>query len=119
MELLNTVLEVLKSLVTIIPSIAILAAEIYYIAKRSTPDGYLMAAGSLIGLLVQLFYSVAMPLLVRSEGVDFYSSYQAYFTLIGIISTIGAILFAIGFILLIHKFVKTPVATNTSGPSGY
>lgn len=117
MELLDTVLEVLRNLVNIIPSVAVLAATIYYISKRSAPEGYLMAAGSLIGLLIQLFYSVGMPLLARSEGADFYSSYQAYLIPIGIISTIGAILFAIGLFLLVHKVVKTPVATN--GPSGY
>lgn len=119
MELLDTVLEVLRNLISIIPSVAVLAATIYYISKRSTAEGYLMAIGSLIGLLTHLFYSVGIPLLTRSGGVDSFSTYQAYLVPVGIISTIGAILFAVGLFLLVHKVVKTPVVTNTNGPSGY
>lgn len=119
MELLDTVLSVLQNLIGIIPSVAVLAATIYYISKRSTPEGYLLAIGALIGLLTHLFYSVGIPLLTRSGGVDSFSSYQAYLIPVGIVSTIGAILFAIGLFMLIHKVVKTPVATNTNGPSGY
>ncbi|MFD0999534.1 hypothetical protein ACFQ21_09460 [Ohtaekwangia kribbensis] len=119
MGLLDTVLSVLQNVISVVPSVAVLAATIYYISKRSAPEGYLMAIGSLIGLLTHLFYTVGIPLITRNGGVDSYSMYQAYLLPVGIISTIGAVLFAIGLFMLIHKVVKTPVATNTNGPSGY
>ena len=119
MDLLQTVIEILPSLVGVIPSIAVLAATLYYVGKRSTPEGYLMFVGSLIGLLTHLFYTVGIPLLTRAGGADSFSSYQAYLVPVGIISTIGAVLFAVGLFMLVHKVVKTPVATNTNGPSGY
>lgn len=117
MELLDTVLSVLKNLTGIIPSVAVLAATIYYISKRSTPEGYMLTIGALIGLLTHLFYSIGIPLLTRNGGADAFSAYQAYIIPVGIISTIGAILFAIGLFMLVHKVVKTPVSTND--PSGY
>jgi hypothetical protein len=119
MELLDTVLSLLQNIVSVIPSVAVLAATIYYISKRSAPEGYLMAIGALIGLLTHLFYSVGLPLLTRSGGVDSYAMYQTYLVPVGIVSTIGAVLFAIGLFMLVHKVVKTPITTNTNGPSGY
>jgi uncharacterized protein with PQ loop repeat len=119
MELLDTVQSVLQNVISILPSVAVLAATIYYISKRSAAEGYLMAIGALIGLLTHLFYTVGIPLLTRNGGVDSYSIYQAYLLPVGIISTIGAVLFAVGLFMLVHKVVKTPVTTPTNGPSGY
>ncbi|SKC42927.1 hypothetical protein [Ohtaekwangia koreensis] len=117
MDLQSTILEVLQKIVSVIPSLAVLAATLYYISKRSAAEGYLMAIGALIGLLTHLFYVVGIPLLTR-DGVDSYAAYQPYLIPIAILSTLGAMAFAIGLFMLIHKVVTTSV-TNTNGPSGY
>lgn len=108
-ELLDSILELLKNLVNVLPSVAILAATIYYISRRTTPQAYMLLSGSVISLFTQLFYAFGIPLLTRNAPeVDFYSSYEAYLLPVSIASTIGSILFAVGLFMLIHEAVKSP-----------
>jgi hypothetical protein len=94
----------LQSLVGVLPSLGVLGATIYYLTRRQSADAVLMFVGSLVAALVHLFYAVGLPLLLRGErGMDVY---QRYTMPISILSTLGAIAFAIGLFMLIHETVR-------------
>ena len=86
-----------------IPQIIVVVATLMYVTKRSTPEGMLMAIGAVIGLLVSLFYTVALPWLSGRYGMDWYQSKVIFISGIGII---GGLSFSIGLLMLVQDVLK-------------
>ncbi len=89
-----------------IGQVFIVLITIYYIVKSGSKlDGILMLTGSCLSLLCSIFIQVG-ALLWEAETYAF-SMY-----IISGISTLGSVLFVIGFFLLIRKFLKNTISTN-------
>lgn len=89
-------------LFNIIASIATLVASIQFLNKFRETEAYLMLIGSVISILSTIFYTVVMP---------FVSSFEAdpsflYSPLMLSLGTIGHIMFAVGFFMLIQKLIS-------------
>jgi len=76
---------------------------IYYVIANQNVDGFLMLGGASLHLLVSIFYSVILPIIVRTSGTDIYSS--GVLVGAGLLSFFGSALFASGLIVLILKYV--------------
>jgi len=106
-------LSILWSSFSLIIPIVILVACIYFVSQKQGPDSIFMLIGSIIRLLVSGFHSVIVPILVRTEGVDFYSN-QIYFTISSIFGFIGSACFAVGLFILIVNYTEQFKKENLS-----
>ncbi|HEY9045660.1 MAG TPA: hypothetical protein VIN08_07175 [Ohtaekwangia sp.] len=108
---------IIQGLLGLLPTILILTASLYYVSRRSSADGYLMALGSLVSLFTQSFYSLGIPIL-RHLDMDVMAVYDRFSIPVGIVSVLSHLMFAVGLFMLIHKTVKKSTLP-TNGPSGY
>lgn len=89
----------------IFPDLLILIICISYLAKARSSDAMLLFIGSLIRVLVRLFYFV-MPYFV--SNVDSPADrVREYYSLGNVAALIGSILFCVGFVLLIKRVTST------------
>lgn len=96
------------SIFNLLSHVIVLIAVIQYVSKRPEPEGFLMLAGSVIGILHALMFIVVVPVLSEMGGMgDGWSYYQEYLEIISAVSMLGALAFAIGLLMLIRK-VLTP-----------
>lgn len=93
-----------KYLLQAIPEVIIVMICIQYIRKVSSLDGKLLLAGSVLGLLNLTFFSFYYQYFFHFE-----ESQEPYFIVLNnvnrIVNLIASILFAFGFILLVHKYL--------------
>jgi hypothetical protein len=89
-----------------IPSFAIIAACIYYLIRKVTPQGALLLIGSLGQLLSSLFYRIGMPYLTNTGKS--YQDLQGVLLWVGVLGLLAACLFAVGLLLLIVEVTKKP-----------
>ncbi|MDP2387830.1 MAG: hypothetical protein Q8M29_15765 [Bacteroidota bacterium] len=101
----TSIFEFAKSLLFMIPELAILVACIYYMSKSTSVDSVLMAIGSFIGICVMVFYRFIFPMMQYS-GNGGVSSSMVLFNVVSFIAFIGSVLFAIGLFMLVVKYVK-------------
>lgn len=102
----DTLLSILPNLLFIIPQIIILVACITYLNHKKSSSGILLLVGAIIGLLSSLLHSVIIPLLMLQTDMDLYSGSVNVLMFSTPIAFIGAILFAIGLLLLIQEKIK-------------
>lgn len=95
-------MDMLIRLLSLIPHIIVLIAVFSYVSRRPTAEAYLMVAGTCVGTLVSIFYTVIFPLLAMSGQ---WKSVEVYLGIISIVGTMGAFAFAIGFLILVKKEV--------------
>src|SRR4051812_13067998 len=95
MQLLNGIIGLLSHLIVLI-------AVIIYLGKGTSAEGVFMLVGTGIGLLTSAFYSIALPLLIAQGEYD---GFQNYISTISILTILGGMSFAIGFLMLIRKIV--------------
>jgi hypothetical protein len=95
-------MEFVTGILHLVPHVIVIIAVIMYVSKKSTPEGTLMLIGSIMILLLSAIYTLAIPFLVR---INEYESMQSYIGLLTMISIVGSLLFAIGFLMLIKKAV--------------
>jgi hypothetical protein len=95
-------MEFITGILHLVPHIIVVIAVIIYVSKKSTPEGTLMLIGSIVSLLLSAIYTLAIPFLIR---VNEYESMQSYIGLLSMVSMLGSLLFAIGFLLVIKKVV--------------
>lgn len=100
-----SILQNLSSLLSLIVPIAVLIASIYFISKKQEPEALLILAGSILRFLNQLFFSIS-NILIMINGFHLYDR-RLLLGFINALGFLGAICFAIGFILLIVNYVKT------------
>ncbi len=81
---------------------------VYYIIRKQSFDGFLLAAGSFIHILTGIFYTVVLPVMARSGNYEIYSN-KVLLISAGIISFIGSVLYLIGFIILVLNYVSVSV----------
>jgi hypothetical protein len=94
-----------KGLLFLLPETAVFTACVYYFIRQKSPDSILLSMGSLVSMAVMVFYNLLLPIIQRTGGADFiYSSF--IFEIVGIISFIGHVSFAIGFFMLVLKCIK-------------
>lgn len=111
-DLLNAVLLSLTSLIT---PLAIFIATCVYISKKVKGDSILLFSGSLIALVTSAVSFVLIPYFMRSGN---YSSLeiQKIYMVIGVVSFIGGICFAVGFFMLVVNAIKDNKAASINFP---
>jgi hypothetical protein len=95
-------MDILINLLYLIPHILVLVAVIQLLSKFSEPESYLLLIGAITGILSNLFYSFGIRFL-DGGTTDFYT----YTSMVGIISGLGYLCFAIGLLLLVQRVLKT------------
>lgn len=78
---------------------------IYYIIRKQSIEGFLLAAGAFIHILTSVFYTIVVPLLVRTGNYPVYEN-RFMFTVAGAISFIGSLIYIIGFIILVLNYLS-------------
>ena len=109
------VLEILKGMLFLIPEIGVLVACIYYLAKSKSVAGILMTIGSFIGICIMVYYRLIMPLTVYASGAGSVADNMLFYQILGFVSFIGAVLFAVGLFLLVVNAVKQQKINNNPG----
>jgi hypothetical protein len=84
----------------LIPHGITIVAVVMLNSKKSTPEAMLMLIGSIVSVIISAGYTIGIPLLVEMNG---YQSIQSYLTLFGMVGILGALLFAIGFLMYVKK----------------
>jgi hypothetical protein len=100
------------SFVGLITEVIVFVGCVMYLSRTKTSDSRLLFIGSLIGLIVRVFYFL-IPFLT-SYG----SGYDSMSTIIGIgsfLSFVGGLLFCIGFIRLIQSLAKKESSSSGFG----
>jgi hypothetical protein len=97
-------MEFITGILHLIPHVIVVVAVIIYVSKKTTPEGTLMLIGAVASLLLSAIYTLVIPLLIRTNE---YESMQSYIGLLSMISILGSLLFAVGFLLLIKKAVAS------------
>jgi hypothetical protein len=96
-----------SSIFNVLSHIIVLIAVIQYVSKRPGPEGFLMLAGSVTGIVHALMFIVGIPVLtamgVMADGWEYY---QGYMGIIGAVGMLGALAFAIGLLMLIRKVLE-------------
>ena len=103
---MNQNFEIIRQVFYTIPHLFILVICCIYAFRKISIDGILLVIGSLISLLASLSFLVINPLLRHDSFGDSMSSYMLLINIIGIISNLGSIIFAVGLFLLILKAMK-------------
>jgi hypothetical protein len=105
---LDTLLRSLPTLFMIVMHVAMLLVPVYCIVKRPTPPAYVMLVGGLVeipGALFSAWWNI--------WGINFnmpIEEVSRYFGITGTISHIGALMFAVGFLLFIHDALRKRVS---------
>jgi hypothetical protein len=96
---LQPVLSFLGSL----PDLIILIMCISYLMKSKTTDAILLFAGSLIHIIVRIFFAFIPYLsIISNSGTD---SMIGFYTLGNGLALIGSILFCFGIVMLIRRMI--------------
>lgn len=112
----NSITPILFSLVSLISPLFIFIASCYYLIKQGKADAVLLFIGSGVGLLLNIFYSVLMPYLIRVGSMPV-SEAARYYTFTGVISFIAGVCFATGLFILIYNTVNANKITANQFPS--
>ena len=99
--------NILMAVIFLFPQLIILIACIFYLAKKATIDGVLLLIGTLAVVMVIVFNNLILPGILQQHHHNFED--QSLFYVTGAISFLSALIFAIGFLLLILKKVKNPL----------
>jgi hypothetical protein len=95
-----------------LPEVVVLIVAGMYMSRTKRIDAKLLFAGSTIHVLVRLAY-LLFPLLsviqYESSGID---SMQNFYTITGVISFLGSVLFCVGLVQLI-QFALTTVSKQS------
>jgi hypothetical protein len=78
---------------------------VYYIIKKQSIDGYLLASGAFIHILTSVFYSAVLPVLARTGDFSIYQN-SLLIMVVSVIGFLGSVLYIIGFIMLIVNYVS-------------
>lgn len=97
--------QVLSGLLFLIPQGIIIITCILYLSKKTSIEGFLLLIGSMVALLVSIFYQFIYPFLLDESILSTGSTLIFY--VIGGISFFGALSFAIGFFMLAKKALKS------------
>lgn len=99
-------LNLFRTAINLIPQLIILAASIYYFARKRHIAGVFMIIGNCIGIATLIFHFVVVPYLLKRNMIEPLWQQEGLWQLVGSISTLGYYVFAIGFFLVIHNTVK-------------
>ena len=102
----DVLLSVLSGLLPLIPQLFILVSCIIFVSGKNTPEGIMLTIGSSIGVLTTIFHSMIIPYLLRTGGISSISNHTQMYTVSGIIGLLAAILFAVGFFMLVQNYLK-------------
>lgn len=94
----------LSSVAVLITPLLLFLASCYYIAKSAKADSILLLIGSVISLMVSIFY-ILMPFFAHSRSMPFTET-SNYYGIAGIIGFFGGICFVAGFLILIIGSLK-------------
>jgi len=90
----------LRAVMFIVPETISLAACIYYLSKKITPDGILLTTGVLTGLSLGFFNIFILTRFYSSEN------YFMIFQITSVIAFLGSIAFGIGLLLLVRRVIE-------------
>jgi hypothetical protein len=111
-------MSVLSSIFHLLSNVIILIAVIQYVSKRPFTEGFLMLIGSVISILQSSLYVFGLPFLSEMGGMgDAREYYLGYMKIAAEISTLGALAFGIGLLMLIRKVLTPALLEGTSGPN--
>ncbi|WP_412467173.1 hypothetical protein [Pedobacter sp. KLB.chiD] len=102
---MNSILSNLLSLIPIIPPCVVFGACCFFLIKKSSVEAILMTIGSGMGLIINLLYSLLMPLLMASQNLT-PTEVMKYNTVVGVISFIAGLCFAAGLLILVINNAK-------------
>lgn len=88
-----------------IGQVILLAGSVYYTVKKKGIEGWLMIIGSLLGLLTNIFQTFLFPFIIAKKELDSVKVVDYYYVFYGL-NIFFSVLFGVGFIMLILKFVK-------------
>jgi hypothetical protein len=101
-------LRVLPALVGILFHVAMLAVPLYCIIKRPTAPAYVMLVGEVVGM-PGAFFSAWFNVWGIHANLPL-EEVSRYFGVMGVISNIGALMFACGFLLFLHDALRKRVS---------
>ncbi|MEH3114442.1 hypothetical protein [Pedobacter terrae] len=96
--------DVILAMVPIIAPLLTFAACLVYILRVVTLDSVLLMTGSLAALVMSVFYTYA-PFYAQQRAIPF-EEMSALFTVLGVVSIIGNLIFVAGLFLVFDKVVK-------------
>jgi energy-coupling factor transporter transmembrane protein EcfT len=105
-------LNIIKSLPNTITQLVMIFACIYYLVKKTSLDGILLTIGSILGFLVMVFHSIIMTYLLKEKLIDPLYELDKVLMQVGIVGFISAVIFTVGFVMLIINTVKYIGATS-------
>jgi hypothetical protein len=89
-----------------LPDLLVLIFCISYLSKAGTSDATLLFLGSLIRLLVRVFYFVMPYFAMLGDSSE---SIREYISVVGAVGVLGSVLFCAGFVILIKRVTSTLV----------
>lgn len=108
----NSITSIIFSLVSLVSPLFVFIASCYYLAKQGKADAVLLFIGSGVALLLNIFYNVLMPYLIRVGSMPVAEVTQ-YYTITGVIGFIAGVCFATGLFILIYNTVnKNKIVAN-------
>lgn len=97
----------LFSFAGLITEIVVFAACVNYMSRSKSTASKLLFFGSLISILVRIFYIALSYFTTVISALSDYSAMGTYYSLAGVFSFAGSLLFCIGFVLLIQQVIGT------------
>ena len=88
-----------------IGQVVVLGGSVYYLAKKKSVDALLMVIGSFFGILTYIFQLYVFPFIIQKNEMDSVSVANYYYIFYGI-NVFFSLIFAIGFVVLVGKFLK-------------
>ncbi|WP_027388854.1 hypothetical protein [Chryseobacterium gregarium] len=92
------------SMMSLIVPFIMTAISIYYASKRFNTEAILLTAGSIL-VFVTAVFAVFMPYLIWSRHMPM-DEVSLYYGVLGTITFIGNLLFAIGFFMLVLTVIR-------------
>lgn len=83
----------------------VLGICIYYVVKDSSVDAWFLLLGSMVSLLLRVFYMLLGPVFFNNEIISF-DTWEVLGPFVGIIGVLADIMFGIGLILLVNKVLR-------------
>ncbi len=94
---------IIRTFQFLLPQLFIVFASLYFLYKTKYTEAILVSIGSIISLIVSIYYMIVIPILFEK---NIYEEYRHLETIISYISTISSYLFAAGFGLLVFNMIK-------------
>jgi len=100
---ISELFQIVTRFSTVIAQLFIFIVCLSYLIRNNAIDSILLTIGSFLGVLTYAYGTFILPSLVQSLGIE---SMQFYIGLGSLIGFVGLIIFGIGLLMSINKFLR-------------